>query len=51
MGGFEASGDHLVINLDSPRERVWAAGTEPERLADWYGGPDADNPMKTATPR
>lgn len=31
--------------FDAPRERVWQEWTEPERFADWFGGPDADNPL------
>jgi uncharacterized protein YndB with AHSA1/START domain len=33
--------------FDAPRERVWREWTEPERFADWYGGPDADVPIAT----
>jgi uncharacterized protein YndB with AHSA1/START domain len=29
----------------APRERVWAEWTEPERFADWFGGPDAEVPL------
>jgi uncharacterized protein YndB with AHSA1/START domain len=35
--------------LDAPRERVWQEWTEPERFADWFGGPDADVPLSTVT--
>jgi uncharacterized protein YndB with AHSA1/START domain len=35
--------------FDAPRERVWAEWTEPERFADWYGGPDAVVPLSTVT--
>src|SRR6185437_4062097 len=35
--------------FDAPRERVWAEWTEPERFADWYGGPEADVPLSTVT--
>jgi uncharacterized protein YndB with AHSA1/START domain len=31
--------------FDAPRERIWQEWTEPERFADWFGGPDADNPL------
>ena len=31
----------------APRERVWREWTEPERFADWFGGPDADVPLDT----
>ena len=35
--------------FDAPRERVWAEWTEPERFADWYGGPQAEIPVSTVT--
>jgi uncharacterized protein YndB with AHSA1/START domain len=35
--------------FDAPRERVWREWTEPERFADWYGGPDAEVPLATVT--
>jgi len=35
----------ITRTFDAPRERVWKEWTEPERFADWYGGPDADNPL------
>jgi len=35
--------------FDAPRERVWAEWTEPERFADWYGGPQAEIPLATVT--
>ena len=31
--------------FDAPRERIWQEWTEPDRFADWFGGPDADNPL------
>ena len=31
--------------FDAPRERVWREWTEPERFADWFGGPAADVPL------
>ena len=33
--------------FDAPRERVWKEWTEPERFADWFGGPDSDVPLST----
>jgi uncharacterized protein YndB with AHSA1/START domain len=33
--------------FDASRERVWREWTEPERFADWYGGPEADVPIST----
>src|SRR5205823_5385895 len=35
--------------LDAPRERVWQEWTEPERFADWFGGPEAEIPLETVT--
>jgi uncharacterized protein YndB with AHSA1/START domain len=29
----------------APRDRVWREWTEPERFADWFGGPDAEVPL------
>jgi uncharacterized protein YndB with AHSA1/START domain len=31
--------------FDAPREEVWREWTEPERFADWYGGPEANCPL------
>jgi uncharacterized protein YndB with AHSA1/START domain len=31
----------------APRERVWQEWTEPERFADWFGGPTAEVPLDT----
>lgn len=33
--------------FDAPRERVWQEWTDPERFADWFGGPEADIPLET----
>jgi uncharacterized protein YndB with AHSA1/START domain len=35
--------------FDAPRERVWQEWTEPERFADWFGGPTADVPLETVS--
>lgn len=35
--------------FDAPRERVWQEWIEPERFADWFGGPDADVPLQTVS--
>ena len=29
----------LIWTFDAPRQEVWREWTEPERFADWYGGP------------
>jgi uncharacterized protein YndB with AHSA1/START domain len=31
--------------FDAPPERVWQEWTEPERFADWFGGPTAEVPL------
>jgi uncharacterized protein YndB with AHSA1/START domain len=33
--------------FDAPRERVWQEWSEPERFADWFGGPEAEIPLET----
>ena len=33
--------------FDAPRERVWHEWTEPERFADWFGGPEGEIPLET----
>jgi uncharacterized protein YndB with AHSA1/START domain len=35
--------------FDAPRERVWREWTEPERFADWFGGPTSDVPLSTVS--
>lgn len=35
--------------FDAPRERVWQEWTEPERFADWFGGPEAAIPLETVS--
>jgi uncharacterized protein YndB with AHSA1/START domain len=35
--------------FEAPRELVWREWTEPERFADWYGGPAADIPLDTVS--
>ena len=51
MTRFEAREDGLAITrvFDAPREEVWREWTEPERFADWFGGPDWDVPMETVS--
>jgi uncharacterized protein YndB with AHSA1/START domain len=34
----------IVRVFDAPRERLWKEWTEPERFADWFGGPQAKVP-------
>jgi uncharacterized protein YndB with AHSA1/START domain len=35
--------------FDAPRERVWKEWTEPERFADWFGGPESEVPVSSVT--
>jgi uncharacterized protein YndB with AHSA1/START domain len=35
--------------FDAPRERVWKEWTEPERFADWFGGPESEVPISTVS--
>ncbi len=35
--------------FDAPRERVWQEWTEPERFADWFGGPESEVPPATVS--
>jgi uncharacterized protein YndB with AHSA1/START domain len=44
-----AEGITITRTFDAPRERVWKEWTEPERFADWFGGPTADVPVSTVS--
>jgi uncharacterized protein YndB with AHSA1/START domain len=35
--------------FDAPREHVWREWTEPERFADWFGGPTSEVPLATVS--
>ena len=35
--------------FDAPREHVWKEWTEPERFADWFGGPESEVPLATVS--
>ena len=35
--------------FDAPRAHVWREWTEPERFADWFGGPQAEIPLSTVS--
>ena len=47
----EGNGDGLEITrvFDATRERVWREFTEPEALADWFGGADAEVPLDSVS--
>ena len=35
--------------FEAPREHVWKEWTEPERFADWFGGPESEVPLATVS--
>ena len=45
------AGDGITITrvFDASRERVWQEWIEPERFADWFGGPEAEIPVSTVS--
>jgi uncharacterized protein YndB with AHSA1/START domain len=43
-----ALGIAITRVFDAPRDRVWSEWTEPERFADWFGGP-AEVPLATVS--
>jgi uncharacterized protein YndB with AHSA1/START domain len=42
-------GIEITRVFDAPRAEVWREWTEPERFADWYGGPDFEVPLETTS--
>jgi uncharacterized protein YndB with AHSA1/START domain len=44
-----AAGFKMTRVFDAPRERVWREWAEPERFADWFGGPESEVPMSTVS--
>jgi uncharacterized protein YndB with AHSA1/START domain len=51
MGDRSDGVDGIVLAraFDAPRELVWLEWTEPERFADWFGGPEAEVPLTSVT--
>jgi uncharacterized protein YndB with AHSA1/START domain len=47
--GASEYGIRIIRVFDAPRERVWKEWTEPERFADWYGGPQCEVPLDSVT--
>ena len=45
----EQPGISITRVFDAPRERVWREWTEPERFADWFGGPQSQVPLSTVS--
>jgi len=35
--------------FDAPRQNVWREWTEPERFADWFGGPTSEVPLSSVS--
>src|SRR6266576_3452334 len=48
-GGEGAYGIAVTRVFDAPRELVWREWTEPERFADWFGGPESEVPVSTVS--
>jgi len=46
-GSASEAGITLTRVFDAPRELVWKEWTEPERFADWFGGPESEVPLST----
>jgi uncharacterized protein YndB with AHSA1/START domain len=44
-----AEGIAITRVFDAPRERVWLEWTEPERFADWFGGPTSEVPLSSVS--
>ena len=47
----DSSGDGITVVrvFDAPRERVWKEWIEPERFADWFGGPEYEVPLSSVS--
>src|SRR5919204_1518391 len=45
----EQPGITITRVFDAPRERVRREWTEPERFADWFGGPESEVPLPTVS--
>jgi uncharacterized protein YndB with AHSA1/START domain len=43
------NGIKITRVFDAPVERVWQEWTEPERFADWFGGPTASVPLESVS--
>jgi uncharacterized protein YndB with AHSA1/START domain len=41
------AGVTIIRVFDAARERVWREWTEPDRFADWFGGPNSEVPLST----
>jgi uncharacterized protein YndB with AHSA1/START domain len=45
----DAPGITITRVFDATRELVWREWTEPERFADWFGGPQSQVPLETVS--
>jgi uncharacterized protein YndB with AHSA1/START domain len=45
----EPAGITITRVFAAPRARVWREWTEPERFADWFGGPECEVPLSTVS--
>jgi uncharacterized protein YndB with AHSA1/START domain len=43
------NGFTVTRTFEAPRDDVWREWTEPERFADWFGGPTAEVPLSTVS--
>ena len=48
-GGNGGPDIELTWTFEAPRLEVWREWTEPERFADWYGGPTGKVPLDTVS--
>jgi uncharacterized protein YndB with AHSA1/START domain len=48
-GGLSEAGITITRVFAAPRELVWKEWTEPERFADWFGGPESEVPLSTVS--
>ena len=48
-GEAAANGITIIRVFDAPGEQVWQEWTEPERFADWYGGPQCEVPLDSVS--
>jgi uncharacterized protein YndB with AHSA1/START domain len=42
-------GLEITRTFDAPREHIWREWTDPERFADWYGGPEFEVPIDSVS--
>jgi uncharacterized protein YndB with AHSA1/START domain len=47
--GTSAEGITIIRVFEAPRQRVWEEWTEPERFADWFGGPQSEVPLSSVS--